>query len=1088
MLALGKSFRLLLLCGLAATPSLLLGQGTITSATGASPAGPVNGITAGSALDTFTLTLQGTFNTAAVSEVRWVNTTSGVNACFSNKSPSCSGFDSPNGPLDEVTSSQITLTIPYYLFSGSVTSRQTVQIYESDTSGQNLVNSNTVNFYVNPPPTPGDYALQDGTVGAVYTSQTIENGGTGPYTTSISYGSVPPGTALQNSAGNTNLVLTGTPTTPGDYFFQTLVTDAWGNQDSNSSHALTIFPMPVITPPVMPSAVAAGSPTVTIAITGQGFVLPQMGEVQRPGSGVTWTQGSSTVDLPATVISDTQIEATVSYQFLAAPGVAAIQVIQPSGTRSNAAPFTVSGPVISSISPSSVAAGIGSLTLTVSGGYFLGLGPGSGSPVVLFGSTPLSTTFVNASTLTAVVPASQLANVGNVPVYVVNPGGLSSAPVTFSILTPIPPLEISGTAPNGTVGVAYAASFSASGGTPGYRFSIAGGNLPSGLTLSANGNLTGTPTQAGQFKFTVQVTDSAGATTSSGFVVTILPPPLVLSGAAGDVAVGTPVSVKFTATGGVPPYAFSAAGALPSGTSFSNATIAGTANTPGTFVFTISVTDSAGTIVSKTFTVKVTVGPLALSGTLGDGQLTVAYSGQVGATGGLPPYSFSASGLPAGVSLAPDGMAGGTPTATGTFSVTVTVTDSAGSHASQGFTVNITGAPLTITTASLGDGSLGTPYSENLSATGGTPPYSWTFSGLPDGVTGSATGSLSGTPTTVGTFQVAASVSDSKGAKATRSYTVNIAIAPLSVTSTSLPGATVGAGVSGSVSAAGGVPPYQWSAAGLPTGVSLSSGGVLSGAPTTPGTFPVTLTVTDSKGTSAGKTLSMTVALPASPGVTFSGLPATSNPAIQPTVTIGLGTTYPVDVVVSLTMTFAPDSGPDDPSVQFSTGGRTAQEIVPAGSTASLTGIGVQTGTVAGLITISAHLTAAGQDITGTPVPTTTIRVNATAPVISSVTATRNSTGFTVTVVGFASSREMTQAVFQFTAAAGTTLTAGSVTVPVDTIFGQWYQNPASAAFGSQFTYTQPFTVAGGAQAIVSVSVTLVSKAGSSTAVSATLQ
>jgi hypothetical protein len=205
-------------------------------------------------------------------------------------------------------------------------------------------------------------------------------------------------------------------------------------------------------------------------------------------------------------------------------------------------------------------------------------------------------------------------------------------------------------------------------------------------------------------------------------------------------------------------------------------------------------------------------------------------------------------------------------------------------------------------------------------------------------------------------------------------------------------------------------------------------------------------------------------------------------------VNIGLGGTYPVDVVVNLVMTFAPDAGPDDPAVQFSSGGRTPQVTIPAGTTVSPTSVGVQTGTVAGLITITAHLSAAGQDVTGTPIPTRTIRINATAPTISSVTATRNSTGFTVTVTGFASSREVTQATFQFTAASGTTLQTSSVTVPVDVIFGPWFQSSNSAQFGSQFTYTQPFTVSGGAQSIVSVSVTLVSKAGTSTAVSANLQ
>jgi len=133
-------------------------------------------------------------------------------------------------------------------------------------------------------------------------------------------------------------------------------------------------------------------------------------------------------------------------------------------------------------------------------------------------------------------------------------------------------------------------------------------------------------------------------------------------------------------------------------------------------------------------------------------------------------------------------------------------------------------------------------------------------------------------------------------------------------------------------------------------------------------------------------------------------------------------------------------------------------------------------------------LPAAGQDITGTPIPTITIRVNAVAPVLTTVTATRNSSGFTVTVAGFASARDITQAIFTFTAASGTTLTSSTATIAVDSIFNGWFQNSSSAQFGSQFLYTQPFTVSGGASSIVSVTVTLVSKEGNSNTLSATLQ
>ncbi len=1098
----GKSWSLFFVTALAAAPSLLFAQGAITSVTGASPAGPVNAVTQNSpAGNGFTLTLSGAFHSGQVSDVHWHNTTNDTDIAFNI-----------DGQLNTVSDTQITLTIPPYLFSGSATTRQTIQVYETEYVPGNDVatSSNSVNFYINPGMTYGNWYPNAVAVGTPYTSDPVELGGTPPYTTQVSSAYLMP-TGLAYDPNT--LAITGTPTGAngiGSFYMPTTITDAWGNT-TTAYPFLVIYPKAVITPPLLPAFAVAGSPSITVTINGTGFLVPSYGESETPGSTVTWTQGTGTpVDLPSTVISDTQIQATIPYTLLAVPGTGQIRVIQPDGSMSNAAAFPVVGPLITYLSPSSAVAGATGLTLTVSGRYFAnGAGQYAGVPVasrvrgnlaspsaprattsaqVFFGSTQLTTTYVNSSTLTAQVPSNLLANIGIVAVTVVNPGGFVSNAATFTIVSAVPALEISGAPPQGTVGVPYSTSFAASGGSPGYQFSMTSGTLPPGLKLASNGTLSGTPTQAGQYRAVIQVTDSEGATSSSVYLFTIVPPPLTLNGTIGDLFQGTVVNVTFTATGGTQPYTFGASGSLPSGVTFSNGTLQGTANSAGTFTFTISVTDKTGTVATKTFTVKVTVGPLTLGGTLGNGLVNVPYTGQLSATGGTGSYTFAATGLPPGVTVAANGAASGTPTTAGTFSVTATVTDGSGNHSSQPFSVTIASGPLAITTASLPDGAVQTSYSATVNANGGNPPYSWVFSGLPAGMSGSTAGALSGAPTAPGTFPVTATVTDSKGATASKTYSLVVAIAPLSIASSSLPSGVVGTPVSGSVSATGGVSPYQFSATGLPAGVTLGSDGTLSGAPTAPGTSSVTVTVTDSKGTTASKPLSMSVSLPTSPAVTFSGLPSTTSPASQPTVTINLGSKFPVDVLATLTMTFAPDAGSDDPSVQFSTGGRTAQVTVPAGSTVSPGSLGVQTGTVAGLITITAHLAAAGQDITGTPIPTITIRVNAAAPVLSTVTATRNSSGFTVTITGFASARDITQAIFTFTAASGTTLTSSTATVAVDSIFNSWFQNSSSAPFGSQFLYTQPFTVSGGASSIVSVTVTLVSKEGNSNTLSATLQ
>jgi len=85
-----------------------------------------------------------------------------------------------------------------------------------------------------------------------------------------------------------------------------------------------------------------------------------------------------------------------------------------------------------------------------------------------------------------------------------------------------------------------------------------------------------------------------------------------------------------------------------------------------------------------------------------------------------------------------------------------------------------------------------------------------------------------------------------------------------------------------------------------------------------------------------------------------------------------------------------------------------------------------------------------------------------------------------VNVTGFSTTRDMTTAVFQLNAAPGGSFTSSAITVPVSSLFTSWYQSSASTAFGSQFTYTQPFTVIGNTNEIQSVTVTLTNSSGTS--------
>lgn len=231
----------------------------------------------------------------------------------------------------------------------------------------------------------------------------------------------------------------------------------------------------------------------------------------------------------------------------------------------------------------------------------------------------------------------------------------------------------------------------------------------------------------------------------------------------------------------------------------------------------------------------------------------------------------------------------------------------------------------------------------------------------------------------------------------------------------------------------------------------------------------------------------MVIGMPLAPRLHFRGIPDTADPATQPSFRVALDEIYAMHLAVTLTLSFAPDAGADDPSVQFATGGRTLRLTMPAGSV-EIPALSVQTGTVAGLITITAGMQSAGQDVTPEPAPTETIRVNPTPPVLASVTAIRTSSGFTVAAVGYAPTRDLSEASFQFTGTPGSNLRTTALTLPVDALFAAWYSDPDSAQFGSQFQFTQIFTVTGDTLSIASVSVTLTGKAGTSGAVSASVQ
>ena len=180
--------------------------------------------------------------------------------------------------------------------------------------------------------------------------------------------------------------------------------------------------------------------------------------------------------------------------------------------------------------------------------------------------------------------------------------------------------------------------------------------------------------------------------------------------------------------------------------------------------------------------------------------------------------------------------------------------------------------PLSVTTSSLPDGTVGSPYSASLTAAGGSPNYTWSqVSGgdMPGGVVLASTGIFTGTPTAAGSFgPYVFNVTDSTGAVVNSAgLSIKITTSALKVTTSTLPSGIINSAYSVTLAAAGGTPPYTWSetsGGALPPGIShITSAGVIAGTPTTPGTYgPYVFTVTDStNATAASASLTLTTAV-----------------------------------------------------------------------------------------------------------------------------------------------------------------------------------------------------------------------------------
>ena len=238
---------------------------------------------------------------------------------------------------------------------------------------------------------------------------------------------------------------------------------------------------------------------------------------------------------------------------------------------------------------------------------------------------------------------------------------------------------------DGTTGTAYSQKLAVTGGTAPYTWSVTGGALPVGLRLDGpTGVILGTPNAVGSSSFVVTARDAKGVTTTSSLTIDVYDPLTFSTATLPSGVVSWVYSAGITATGGKAPYNFAVTtGTLPAGLTLNSTdgTISGTPTTVATAAFTITATDARGRTVKNYFSIA-TYNPLVIvTTTLPAASMTARYTGSLAATGGKAPYTWSAAGLPAGLTInAISGKISGTPAkgTTGKHSVDVYATDRAG--------------------------------------------------------------------------------------------------------------------------------------------------------------------------------------------------------------------------------------------------------------------------------------------------------------------------------------------------------------------------------------------------------------------------
>ncbi len=347
--------------------------------------------------------------------------------------------------------------------------------------------------------------------------------------------------------------------------------------------------------------------------------------------------------------------------------------------------------------------------------------------------------------------------------------------------------------PTGVVGTPFRHQFKGEGGCgPGlpYQYRILSGELPPGLTLSKDGIVSGTPTQAGTWRAWIELSDQDPPTApwcipakaQRLFTFDVLPALSIQQQSLAPTIVGRPYSFQLTAEGGGGQFWSLASGTLPPGITLSETgLLSGTPTQVGDFQFVVRVTDGNIRVDTETLVLRVVEELKAAAGPVPLAEVGIPLRPlKLTATGGTGPYTWAAAEgttLPAGLALNPQtGEITGTPAAAGSFLLSFTVSDQNGFTASVQVSLQVKAA-LTVKTRKLPAAKRGRAYRARLRAIGGVTPVRWRVveGRFPPGLRlNRLTGDITGIPRRAGAFQLTFQGRDRLGATVSVQITLTV--------------------------------------------------------------------------------------------------------------------------------------------------------------------------------------------------------------------------------------------------------------------------------------------------------------------------